>query len=65
MQEMILDLCRQLRLGSHIAEFYPDIEADSHEAFLLQLLTKAVASRELERQNRYIQQAGFRGDETA
>jgi DNA replication protein DnaC len=59
MQEMILHLCRQLHLGSHIAEFYPEIEADSHEAFLLQLLTKAVASRELERQNRYIQQAGF------
>lgn len=59
MQEMILDLCRQLRVGAHIADIYKDIQADTHEEFLLQLLTKAVASRDLERQNRYIQQAGF------
>lgn len=59
MQELITSLCKELRLGSYIAEFYQDIEAESHEEFLLQLLTKAVASRDLERQNRYIQQAGF------
>lgn len=59
MQELITSLCKELRLGSYIAEFYQDIEAESHEKFLLQLLTKAVASRDLERQNRYIQQAGF------
>lgn len=39
MQEMILDLCRQLRLGAHIADIYKDIQADTHEEFLLQLLT--------------------------
>ena len=59
MQEMIRTLCKQLRLGSHIAESYSQIQADSQEAFLVKVLTEAVEAREVERKNRYIQQAGF------
>lgn len=59
MQEMIRTLCKQLRLGSHIAETYSQIQADSQEAFLVKVLTEAVEAREVERKNRYIQQAGF------
>ena len=58
-QQMIRDLCRQLRLGSHIAEAYAAIPAETQEEFLLKVLTEAVRDRELERRNRYIQQAGF------
>jgi len=58
-QQMIRDLCRQLRLGSHIAEAYAAIHAETQEEFLLKVLTEAVRDRELERRNRYIQQAGF------
>lgn len=58
-QQLIRDLCRQLRLGAHIAEAYPDIQAETQEEFLLKVLTEAVRDRELERRNRYIQQAGF------
>ena len=59
MQEMIRSLCRQLRLGSHIAESYSQIQAATQEEFLIKVLTEAVAAREVERKNRNIQQAGF------
>ncbi len=59
MQEMIRSLCRQLRLGSHIAENYSQIQAGTQEEFLIKVLTEAVAAREVERKNRNIQQAGF------
>ena len=59
MQEIIRDLCKQLRLGSHIAENYSQIQAATQEEFLIKVLTEAVAAREVERKNRYIQQAGF------
>jgi DNA replication protein DnaC len=56
---MIIELCRQLRLGTHIGDSYDDIEAESHEEFLIKLLTEAIANRNIERRKRYIQQAGF------
>lgn len=58
-QQLIRDLCKQLRLGSHIAEAYTQIQAKTHEDFLLNVLTEAVRDRELQRRNRYIRQAGF------
>lgn len=59
MQELIKDLCKQLRLGAHIAESYDDIQATSNEEFLYKILKEAVEARETERKNRYIKQAGF------
>ena len=56
---LITELCRQLRLGTYIADSYTEVEADSHEEFLIKLLTEAVAKRSSERRKRYIQQAGF------
>ena len=58
-QQLIRDLCKQLRLGSRIAEAYTKIQAQTHEEFLLKVLTEAVRDRELQRRNRYIRQAGF------
>ena len=37
MQELIKDLCKQLRLGAHIAERYDDIQATSNEEFLYKI----------------------------
>ena len=59
MQEMIRTLCKQLRLDSHIAESYRQIQAATQEEFLVKVLTEAVAAREVERKNRNTQQAGF------
>ncbi|NCD15231.1 MAG: AAA family ATPase [Bacteroidia bacterium] len=58
-QDLIRELCRQLRLGSHIADVYPEIEAGTQEEYLLKVLTEAKENRETERRKRYIQQAGF------
>ena len=58
-QEIVLDLCRQLRLGAYISDVYSTTEAETHEEFLIKLLTGAVEARELERCNRYLRQAGF------
>ncbi|RLK63762.1 AAA family ATPase [Atopobacter sp. AH10] len=58
-KEIILDLCRQLRLASSIAEYYHEIEAASHEEFLIKILTEALARRKIEISKRYIRQAGF------
>ena len=58
-REVIKCLCRQLRLGSHIADVYGSIEAGTHEEFLVKLLSEALENRQVERRKRYIQQAGF------
>ena len=58
-KEVIQALCRQLRRGAHMAEVYGTIEADTHEEFLVKLLSEALENRQVERQKRYIQQAGF------
>ena len=59
MQEMIRRLCRELRLGSHLADTYKGIEGATHEEFLLRLLTEAALDRGLQRQERYVQGARF------
>lgn len=58
-QEIILSLCKELRLGSHISEIYEQIEADTREEFLIKLLSDAVEARSIGRKNRYINQANF------
>lgn len=58
-QELVRELCKALRLGTHLSEVYGQIEADSHEAFLVKLLTEVVSARSVERRNRYIKQANF------
>lgn len=58
-QEVIRALCKELRLGSHLSEVYPEIEAETREDFLVKLLSETVAARAIERKNRYIRQANF------
>lgn len=59
MTELIAGYCKQLKLGSSIVENYRDIEAKSHEEFLIKLLELEVANREISRKNRCLKQAGF------
>ena len=59
MQQHIHELCRTLRLGNFISENYQNIEAESHEEFLVKLLRETVEERERKRKNRYLQQAHF------
>ena len=58
-QKVILDLCRQLRLGTYMSEVYKTIEADTNEVFLIKLLRIVAEERDVERRNRYLRQAEF------
>jgi DNA replication protein DnaC len=58
-QRIILELCKQLRLGTYMAETYKTIEAETNEDFLISLLRVVVEERDIERKNRYLKQAGF------
>lgn len=59
MKEQIIKYCRELRLGSRMSEEYQQIEAETHEEFLLKLLAIEVGHREVARTNRLIKNANF------
>lgn len=59
MKEVIIEYCKKLRLGSHIAQNYGKIDARSHEEFLAKLLQGEYENREIKRKNRAIRQANF------
>lgn len=59
MKEQIAKYCRELRLGSRISEEYKQIEAATHEEFLMKLLAIEVGHREVARTNRLIKNANF------
>ncbi|MGV8103384.1 MAG: IS21-like element helper ATPase IstB [Mesotoga sp.] len=59
MKELISDYCKKLRLGKNIATNYLQIEAKSHEEFLVKLLQQEIENRNISRKNRYLKQAKF------
>lgn len=59
MRELIADYCRQLKWGNSIVENYQNLEANTHEEFLIKLLKMELSNREMTRKNRYLKQAGF------
>lgn len=59
MRQLIRAHAGALKLGGRICETYPQIEADTHEAFLEELLRMEVEARSANRKTRYIQQARF------
>ena len=59
MKELISDYCKKLRLGKSIVTNYLEIEAKSHEEFLVKLLQLEVENRNTARKNRYLKQAKF------
>jgi len=58
-RELIAGYCRQLKWGNSIVENYKELEANTHEEFLVKLLEMELLNREVTRKNRYLKQAGF------
>jgi len=59
MEAMIEACCKKLKIGKVFYEDYKTIQADTHEAFLLELLQKEVVHREVTRKNRNLKAANF------
>lgn len=59
MREEISKYQRKLKLSSSLMEIYPNIEAESHEEFLLKLLKALNEDREEKRRIRNLKNAGF------
>lgn len=59
MEEIIKDYCKILKIGRTFYRDYKDIEAQTHEEFLLHLLERELALRETTRKKRLLASAGF------
>lgn len=59
MRTEIAECCRRLRLSRNIADVCDQIEAESHQAYLLEILRQEVLCRETTRKHRLTKQAGF------
>jgi len=59
MEAMIEAACKKLKIGRTIYKGYKDIQAESHEEFLLKLLQEEVLNRQQQRKNRLLKNAGF------
>lgn len=55
----IAECCKRLRLSRNIAAVCDQMEADSHQEYLLKTLQHELAYRQTARRNRLIKQAGF------
>jgi len=58
-EEMLLEACKNLKLGRGLIQSAKKIKADSHLDFLLQLFTKELADRDRRRRNTYQKAAKF------
>lgn len=59
MESMIEAYCKKLKIGKVFYQGYKQIEAKTHEEFLLKLLEKEFENREMTRKNRYLKAASF------
>jgi len=59
MKRRIEEYCKELRIGTVISEEYHNIEAETHEEFLVKLLEISVTDRDTRRKNRLLKQASF------
>lgn len=59
MREEIGNYQKELRLSTNLLEIYPNINADTHEEFLLKLLKELHEDREEKRRIRNLNNAGF------
>ena len=59
MKTEIAECCRQLRLGKNIALISDQVEAESHQEYLLKVLREELSYRGTKRKDRLIKQAGF------
>jgi len=56
---MIETYCKKLKIGKGFYQGYKDIKAETHEAFLLELLKRELENREVIRKNRLLKAANF------
>ncbi len=59
MKQKIAECCKRLRLSRNIAEICDHVEAESPQAYLLEILQQEIAYRETARKGRLLKQAGF------
>lgn len=59
MEAMIHEYCKMLKIGRTFYKDYKEITAASNEEFLLRLLEKEYANREITRKKRLLKSAGF------
>lgn len=59
MKQKIAECCKRLRLSRNIAENCDHVEAESPQAYLLEILQQEIAYRETARKGRLLKQAGF------
>jgi DNA replication protein DnaC len=59
MEELITKYCKKLKIGKGFYQGYKEVEAESHEEFLLKLLRREVENREVVRKNRLLKAASF------
>ena len=59
MESMIELYCKKLKIGKVFYQDYKEVKADSHEAFLLELLKRELENREVVRKNRLLRAANF------
>lgn len=59
MKQAIAECCKRLRLSRNIAEISDHVEAESPQAYLLEILRQELAYRETARRARLLKQAGF------
>lgn len=52
MEELITQYCKTLRIGKGFYQGYKDIQSETHDEFLLELLRREVENRETARKNR-------------
>ena len=58
-EAMIKEYCKQLKMGKVFYQEYQDIQADTQEAFLAELLLRELEHREITRKNRNLKAANF------
>lgn len=59
MEELITQYCKTLRIGKGFYQGYKDIQSETHDEFLLELLRREVENRETARKNRLLKAANF------
>lgn len=59
MEAMIEAYCKKLKIGKVFYQGYKEIEAETHEEFLLELLKREVEHREIVSKNRNLKAANF------
>lgn len=59
METLIETCCKKLKIGKGFYEGYKDIQAETHEEFLLKLLEQELKNREIARKKRLLKAANF------